>query len=165
MIETRECVRCHQMKPIDDGFYKRKGKLDTVCKDCRRAYGRNYIKTHRPQLHIYELLNRARMWGLEANFTLEDWQRAKDYFGGCCAVCGKPPNEFRQIVADHWYPLTRGHGTVASNIVPLCHVVHRPPGEPSSCNGSKNAKLPEAWLVQRYGEDEAKVILARLILS
>jgi len=41
----------------------------------------------RAQMHR----RRARKRGLPDTFTAADWQAALDHFGGCCAVCGRPP--------------------------------------------------------------------------
>lgn len=160
--EQKSCNQCGERKPIATAFYIRKGKPDTVCIKCRRKYGREYAKSHRPSVSIAALRSRAKMWGLKATLTLADWERAKKYFGGCCAACGKSPSVYRKIVPDHWCPLTEGYGTTPENIVPLCHCWNKPEGERSSCNAAKNKKIPEKWLVDHFGEDEAKVILARI---
>lgn len=158
----KRCNQCGECKLAASDFYIRSGKSDTVCKACRRRYGREYAKTNRAKTTIAALRSRAKAWGLEGTLTLEDWNRALTYFGGNCAACGKAPNEYRKIVPDHWYPLTEGYGTTALNTIPLCHCWNKPEGERSSCNASKNAKMPERWLVDHFGEDEAKIILARI---
>jgi len=101
---------------------------------------------------------RARKRELPATLTAQEWQYAVDYFHGCCAVCGRPLKDLfatHTASADHWIPLSKGGGTEASNIVPLCH------GK-DGCNNRKNNALPEAWLVRQFGKHEAKKILARI---
>lgn len=103
---------------------------------------------------------RARKRGLSHNFTVVDWQRALDYFNGCCAVCGRQLNDLfgtHTAAQDHWIPLTSPDcpGTIPTNIVPLCHGV-------GGCNNSKHAKPPEQWLVKRYGKRKAAAIIARV---
>jgi 5-methylcytosine-specific restriction endonuclease McrA len=95
--------------------------------------------------------------------TIEQWQHAINYFNGCCAVCGRPlENLFGDIkpAIDHWIPLTyKGNdnpGTVATNIVPLCH------GDIGSCNLNKSNKMPGEWLNHRFGKYKAKKISKRI---
>jgi ribosomal protein L37AE/L43A len=80
-------------------------------------------------------------------FTEQDWERALEYWGHKCAVCGRPRGLWHTLAADHWIPLTHSEcpGTVPTNIVPLCH------GE-GGCNNSKGKKMPDAWLAERLGE-------------
>lgn len=100
---------------------------------------------------------RARKHNLSDTFTSADWQRALDYFGGCCAVCGRPVGLWHTIAADHWIPLSSPDcpGTVPTNIIPLCHGV-------SGCNNSKLNAEPTDWLVRKFGKRKAKKIMAHI---
>lgn len=102
---------------------------------------------------------RARQLSLPHNFSKHDWDIALHYFGNCCAVCGRPRGLWHTLAADHWIPLSAGiegnPGTVAINIVPLCH------GR-DGCNNSKSDKMPMDWLTQRFGTRQAKVISNRI---
>jgi len=77
---------------------------------------------------IYVNNRNARKRLMPNTFTTEEWQHALNYFCGCCAVCNRQLNdmfgEYRAAI-DHWIPLSyKGDdnpGTVANNIVPLCH--------------------------------------------
>jgi ribosomal protein L37AE/L43A len=82
-------------------------------------------------------------------FTQQDWERALEYWGYRCAVCGRPRGLWHTLAADHWIPLTHPDcpGTVPTNIIPLCH------GE-GGCNNSKGKKMPDAWLEERLGKKE-----------
>lgn len=104
-----------------------------------------------------KLRRRARERDLPAQFTGEDWQRALDYFGGRCAVCGRPPGLWHTLAADHWIPVTAEHspGTVPTNMVPLCHGVE-------GCNNSKSDNDPAEWLTRRVGSSKAHAILERI---
>lgn len=95
----------------------------------------------------------ARRATLPANFTDADWQTAVDYFGGCCAACGRPPGLFHTLAADHWVPLASPDcpGTFPSNIIPLCH------GE-AGCNNAKQDRDAQEWLVSRFGKRQAQKI-------
>lgn len=99
----------------------------------------------------------ARKHSLPDTFTAADWQRVFDHFGGCCAACGRQPGLWHTLAADHWVPLTSPDcpGTVAWNIVPLCH------GN-GGCNNTKNAKNPSEWVIERFGKRKGRAILKRI---
>ncbi len=104
----------------------------------------------------------AQKRNLPATLTVNEWQFALDYFGHTCAVCGRPADFWTILAADHWTPVSKGGGTTARNIVPLCHARKGiPPGEPC-CNNSKGNKDPEVWLIERYGKRKAAAILNRI---
>lgn len=112
------------------------------------------LDKHRTALVRY----RARKVGLPDNFTAAQWQQAINYFGGCCAVCGRVLSGFFHYAsADHWIPLTSSEcpGTVPSNIVPLCHGL-------DGCNNSKGSKEPIRWLRERYDKRKATEILNKI---
>lgn len=100
---------------------------------------------------------RARKNNLPDCLNSLDWRGALDYFGGFCAVCGRPPGLWHTLAMDHWIPLSNPEcpGTIPTNIVPLCHGV-------DGCNNSKQNKPPEQWLIQRFGERKTKKILRRI---
>ncbi|MBZ0280985.1 MAG: HNH endonuclease [Anaerolineae bacterium] len=105
------------------------------------------------------LQREARKRGLPADFTKADFERMMDYWGKCCAVCGRPAGEGLIIAADHWIPLTDQRadnpGTTIGNMVPLCH------GQ-SGCNNQKRNADPVVWLNGRYGEESASEIMERI---
>lgn len=104
---------------------------------------------------------RSRRQKLPDSFTNADWRRALEYFHHCCAVCGRQLKDLfdtHTAAADHWIPLSydgENPGTVPTNIVPLCH------GE-NGCNNSKTNKLPDEWLIQRFGKRKAKQVMKRV---
>lgn len=121
-----------------------------------------YYLANKDKYRIYKVNRRARVNSLPNTFTSDDWQRALSYFNGCCAVCGRQLHDLfstHTAGADHWIPLSYegadNPGTVATNIVPLCHGVN-------GCNESKFNKLPTLWLTERYGTRKANIILARV---
>lgn len=102
---------------------------------------------------------RARKLNLPDSWTNTHWLLCLDYWHNTCAVCGGQLRDlFGDIKpnADHWVPLNyRGAdnpGTVPGNMICLC----------SSCNCSKQHKMPERWLTQRYGVRKAKAIMQRI---
>lgn len=102
---------------------------------------------------------RARRLNLPNSFTKHDWLNALDYFNNSCAVCGRPRGLWHTLAADHWIPLSAGvennPGTVATNIVPLCHGFN-------GCNNSKHRKMPTQWLIDRFGAEQAKIVTDRV---
>lgn len=114
--------------------------------------GRNIANRHRRS---------ARKQNLPFDFTTPDWQRCLDYFNGCCAYCGQPAGLWITIAADHYIPLSSPDcpGTVPKNILPACHAKKDGTG---GCNNSKHNKPPEQWLIQKFGEKQAKKILKRI---
>lgn len=100
---------------------------------------------------------RARKAGLPNTLTSQEWQHALDYFKNSCAVCGRKVEDVNKIEADHWIPLSSPlcPGTVASNMIPLCD-------KKGGCNQSKGNKAALGWLINRYGEDEARAIFDRV---
>lgn len=106
---------------------------------------------------IRQSRRRARKLALPDTFTQIEWVTCLEYFHYCCAVCGKQLRDLLGEVephADHWIPIASElcTGTIAKNMVCLCN----------ACNTSKNAKLPEQWLIEKYGKRKAKAILARV---
>lgn len=140
------------------GVYREKNKK--TAREYHREYGQ------RPDIKkmvcIRASNRRARKLLLPDTLTQAEWQHALNYFNGCCAVCDRQMNdmfgEFRAAM-DHWIPLTYGGdenpGTVANNIIPLCDGLN-------GCNTSKNATMPNEWLVRKFGNREAKKIAARI---
>lgn len=91
------------------------------------------------------------------NFTEKDWQFALDHFGGCCAVCCRPPGLFHTLAMDHWIPISSSHcpGTIPANMIPLCHGIN-------GCNNSKHNRDPESWLIAKYGKKRGCAILSKI---
>lgn len=118
---------------------------------------RRWEESNRDKLRAYASNRRAQRASLPHDFTEEDWRFALSYFGGCCAVCGRPPGLLHTIAADHWIPLISKDcpGSIPSNIVPLCHQV-------GGCNNSKRSRKPENWLNDEFGNRRAKEVLAKI---
>jgi hypothetical protein len=135
--------------------------------DAYIAYMRQYRIDHREEMqakgradveggHLRNSKRGARKKALPISFTREDQQFMLQYWGSACVVCGREESLFGLTLAnDHWIPLTSADcpGTVAWNIVPLCHGIE-------GCNNSKGKKAPERWLKRRFGTAKAKKILA-----
>lgn len=111
----------------------------------------------RPQRRINQQTRESRKANLPTAFTQADWDRAVEYFGGGCAVCGRQPGFFHGLALDHWIPLSSPDcpGTIPTNIVPLCHGF-------GGCNNSKHKKDALAWLKKKFGEKKGKSIAAKI---
>ena len=129
----------------------------------KEYYQREDIKEReRKRWRVHENNRNARKLDLPSTLTPAQWQHALDYFKGCCAACGRQMNDmFGEFTAsiDHWIPLSyKGDdnpGTVATNILPLCHGVN-------GCNNSKGCKLPDEWISQNFGKHKAKKIATKV---
>lgn len=139
-------------------------EYERINKETKRAYRKEYYRRPEIKRRIYtnEQRKRARKLSLPHTLTAQEWQHALNYFNGCCAVCGRQLNdmfgEFKAAM-DHWIPLSyKGDdnpGTVATNIVPLCHGV-------DGCNNSKHNKLPDVWLKHKFSTRKANEIMKRI---
>lgn len=120
-------------------------------------YNKKYQRNNRNIYRVASQKHRTREMSLLNRFTRRDWEVCLDYFGGCCAVCGRPPGLWHVLAADHWIPLSNSNcpGTVSSNIVPLCHGV-------DGCNNSKSDQDAKRWLERRYGKRKGRQILKRI---
>lgn len=122
---------------------------------------KRYYHTHPESKAVAKQRRRAREMALPDTFTIQEWRHALNYFNGCCAVCGRPPGLWHTIAADHWIPVTSPAcpGTIASNMLPLCH--SQKDGF-DGCNNTKADKDAIEWLTARYAPRKAKRILARI---
>lgn len=119
---------------------------------------RQYREENRAKFAVYSRRRRDRVNGLPHSLTPEEWQRALVYFDYRCAVCRRPLDGlFHTAAVDHWIPASNPDcpGTVATNVVPLCHGV-------GGCNNSKGARDPKEWLEATFGTKKAQQIQRRI---
>ena len=122
-------------------------------RDKRTEYNRQWLANNPDRVTHYHGKRRALKHNSYNNFTLDDRKYALEYWGGCCAVCGRPAGLWHTIAMDHWLALTRGGDTVPQNMLPLCHDKK---GGQASCNNVKNGRLASEWLIEKLGERRAK---------
>jgi hypothetical protein len=131
----------------------------------QRNWQKRYLSTPKGRqiAKIAAIQRRARQAQLPDTFTREQWLAALQYFGHKCAACGQPEDFWCRLAPDHWIPLTDPRpdnpGTVATNIVPLCHAKG---ASGRSCNNSKSNKDPEIWLKEKFGVRKAREISRRI---
>lgn len=143
-------------------IYSQKNRQKEESKEYHQEYNRLWKQTEqgRNSMRVAKIRYRASERYFPSDFTAQDWQRAVDYFHGCCAACG------RQLIdlfnthtahADHWIPLSHPNcpGTIPTNIVPLC-------GGENGCNNSKGDSLPLEWLERKFGKHKARKILKQI---
>lgn len=126
-------------------------------KEARQIYQVHYRRRQRHLIIVTAARREARKKLLPSDFTLADWQFALDYFGGCCAVCGRPPGLWHTLAPDHWIALASPDcpGTIPRNIIPLCH------GE-GGCNNAKQDRDAKEWLTRKFGKKRAATVLAKI---
>lgn len=115
---------------IRERTYKWRSKnMDKV-----RSYIRDYYKKH-PEIIVEKNHKReARLRGLPADLTIEQWEEIKAAWGYACAYCGHKWHEIKGgLTQDHVIPVIQGGAYTADNIVPACR----------SCNSKKGGRTPE----------------------
>lgn len=132
-------------------------------KEERAAYEREYWQKNVDKRQAKHVRRKAAKKRLPNTFTAQDWERCLDYWEHRCAVCGRAADETTVLSPDHWIALTDPRednpGTVPTNIVPLCGSLK---GGRNGCNNSKHKRNAVTWLIEKYGEDEAQIILERI---
>lgn len=136
---------------------KRAKQYQTANRERIAAKLRQRRRDNPDKARVYKQRRKARERSLPDTLTHDQWQRALQYFNGCCAVCGCQLRDLFGVVvphADHWIPLASPEcpGTTATNMLPLCN----------SCNQTKNDIMPRKWLERKYGKRKAKQILGRI---
>lgn len=101
----------------------------------RRKKKKRFYTAHRKQLKE----------GILDTLTIEQWLAACEWFGNCCAYCGKRVS----LSEDHVIPLTKGGIRTVGNIIPVC----------KSCNSSKGIRPLCEWACEKFGLDEGKNIV------
>ncbi len=122
-----------------------------------RSHHRQWQRANPDKVQHRNRKRAARQRGLPNTYTLEQWNAALVYFDHRCAVCGRAESEQQTIVTDHWIPLADETcpGTVATNIVPLCHGV-------DGCNNKKSKKMPHEWLLSEFPRVYAEAVIDRI---
>ncbi len=149
-IKNRERTRVLQQTDYNKNYRK-------------RYFQRDDLRLHRNSICLVNTKKyQARIRELPKTLSATEWQHALNYFNGYCAACGRTSIDSggsHKISIDHWIPLSyKGDdnpGTVAANIVPLCHGWN-------GCNNRKYNTMPDEWLEREFGKRKAKKIAARI---
>jgi hypothetical protein len=114
-------------------------------------FGKRPVKKRKYyQRKIDEVRRKARHRKLPCDFTKSEYHFMMQYWGYACAVCGNQEGFQWTLANDHWIPLASQNspGTVAVNIIPLCHGI-------GGCNNEKWNKDPNLWLIAKLGKRRA----------
>jgi len=164
-MKQHRATHAEQFKERERQRYQHRAKQQTEYQRQRRQtkayqeHTREWRK--RPDVaaryRMHDAKRRARENTHTIEFAEDEWKTCLNYFESRCAVCGRFGGLWHFIAADHWIPLTSVNcpGTIAKNIVPLCH------GQ-GGCNNSKSNRDPNEWLEWKFGKRKAKVILKRI---
>jgi 5-methylcytosine-specific restriction endonuclease McrA len=158
---TKVCTKCGQELPAtSECFYKNKRRPDGLqqyCKQCQKQYydqnvvqikkmhkkhykknsqiilekNKQYYEQNKDMMKIYNHQYRARKSELPCSYSLFQWFKTQEYFDGACAYCG----HHVPLSQDHFVPVSKGGGYVASNIIPAC----------KRCNSSKSQEDYFYW--------------------
>lgn len=113
----------------------------------------------------YSQAARTRKKNLPYTLTNQQWEACLSYWDDRCCVCGRKAGFWNLIVKEHWIaladPRPDNPGTVANNILPMCHSINGSHGQ-GSCNQSKRNRDPVDWLTNKYGKRKASAILKRI---
>lgn len=115
-----------------------------------REYGRRHRQKNPERDALNGVRRRARKVALPRTLTNAQWGEIKAFWAGC-AYCGRTD---AKVHCDHVIPLVRQEcpGTVLENVLPAC----------PSCNTSKRERELGEWLIWRFGEEQAGMILERI---
>lgn len=114
MSEQKICPTC-QIRPACSDHY-----LAIYCFKCTRDKRRLHSK-------VYACNWRAKRFGVEGTFTIDEWKALCDQYGKRCLNC-KRPGDYHSLTPDHIVSMSIGGTNHISNIQPVCE----------SCNLSKN---------------------------
>jgi 5-methylcytosine-specific restriction endonuclease McrA len=124
----RKCAVCGQPS--------KKKYCSNAC-ELKQRYQNNKHRSNRSeQVRISNMQRRTKIRNLPNDYTVDDWQRALEFFGYGCAYCGDTANRIDQ---EHFIPAAMHGGLTRDNIVPAC----------KSCNRLKSNKDPLEWLLTK----------------
>ena len=153
------CPKCGKLKLANDEYFKPFARSDDnltgTCRQCIQQTSKDRLKKAPHVKKAQRARRSSRKLSLPTEFTKEDWSRAIEYWGGCCAICGK---QTTNLHADHWWPLTRPEctGSIPTNILPLC-------GGIRGCNNQKYNHNPEEWILRKLGEQQGRLQLEKIM--
>lgn len=112
----------------------------------------NYSKTERGKLIGIKNSQKRRLHTqeLESSFTIEQWEKCKNYFNNICCYCG----EEKKLTQEHFIPISKKGPYTKNNIIPAC----------INCNSSKQNKSFFEWYPKQefYNRERENKILKYL---
>jgi 5-methylcytosine-specific restriction endonuclease McrA len=105
-------------------------------RDERLVKGREWRKQNPDKVRVHSSNAKARRKKAPGHHTVDDIAAITKAQKGRCAACGK---KTKRLTVDHIIPLKKGGSNWPKNLQMLC----------ATCNGSKNAKDPEAFMREK----------------
>ena len=148
--ENKESIKEYHKKHYQDNKEAaniRKKIYRSNNSEAQNEYERKYRIVHREQIKISEKKRDAKARELPHTLTIDQWEKAKQYFSNCCAYCGKELPLFQE----HFVALSKGGEYSHDNIIPAC----------MSCNCSKNNRDFFEWYPDHssYDKDRKQLLL------
>jgi hypothetical protein len=123
-------------------------------------------KANLAHLLVMNTKRRSKRYNLPRDFTADQWQECLEYWGGKCCICGREHDFWHIIVREHWIAVNdkrpNNPGTVAWNMLPMCHSAKGSPKDDPGCNQSKWQHDPIEWLERKLGKRKAAKKLAEI---
>lgn len=118
-MQERTCKVCGKTKPISE-YYKHAGYADTKCKECAKAYSREYNRTHDEELKAYQKeyysKNKHRINARNKEWTEKNRERHNQYCKNWNNEHFNERNEYqrkyRRNNKDKYY----AHGRISSRV-------------------------------------------------
>lgn len=158
------CKKCKSV--VKKAYYNKKDSSEKAREYAKKWTKENYTRKRKTDKTRYnkiknttrykELKNKiehkrkAIKKNLLCNFTIEQWEKCKEYFNNRCAYCGAE----MPLTQDHFIALSKGGEYTSNNIIPSCQ----------RCNSSKSNKDFFEWYPKSkyYSKEKEEKILKYL---
>lgn len=142
--QTKKEVHQKRDRKYYENNKERRSESNRKYRNENKLYFSEYRKMHKEKSPDYmrqiKQLSMARKIGANHTYTIEEWEKAKQYFNYSCAYCGMTEEEHLErygeiLHQDHFIPVSNGGEYVVNNIIPACR----------SCNAKKHDADFESW--------------------
>ena len=117
-----------------DKVRKKNDKWASENRDKKRFYIKKWRVKNREK--VYQSARIRQLNKSKGDYSLDEWEQTKAYFGNRCAYCGVSSDVLSQ---DHFIPLSKGGSYTKDNIIPAC----------IRCNSSKNNTDFKEWFTKQ----------------
>src|SRR5216684_9293006 len=103
--ESKNCLRCHAVKPLTEFYNDKKGKFgkDSHCKECADSEIKAYRQTHpevgKKTAKAWKDRNPEKVRAHHRNRYKRLWNAVLGHYGRKCACCGETEELFLSV--DH----------------------------------------------------------------
>lgn len=149
--DTLICTKCKKEKNRNHYNFQYSNNSKTgyskQCKKCINSTKKAYRKMNTMRTRIQSQKERAKVYGVNIDFTVDDWLYALKYFKNKCAYCSIKPTA---LEIEHIKAVTRGGSLTPKNIIPAC----------KNCNSSKNIQPLQDWYPKQpfYSADRMDLV-------